>query len=136
MGLPLLALVGLAISFALPTFAQQTKTPHPQLREQLLALDKKFDDAFANGDAAAIAALYTEDAVIVRDDGGPIYGREAIEKYWADVFKTVHYSKHMSKPEQYSPHIIGGAMRYGAPGNGVKLFKPKTAALHKLRAIG
>jgi ketosteroid isomerase-like protein len=101
------ALVGLAISFALPTFAQQTKTPHPQLREQLLALDKKFDDAFANGDAATIAALYTEDAVIVRDDGGPIYGREAIEKYWADVFKTVHYSKHMSKAEQYSPHIIG-----------------------------
>ena len=38
------ALVGLAISFALPTFAQQTNTPDPQLREQLLALAKKVDD--------------------------------------------------------------------------------------------
>jgi hypothetical protein len=32
------ALVGLAISSALPTFAQQTNTPDPQLREQLVAL--------------------------------------------------------------------------------------------------
>jgi ketosteroid isomerase-like protein len=101
------ALTGLAISFALPTFAQQTNTPGPQLRQQILALDKKFDEAWTNNDAAAMAALYTEDAVIVRNDGGPIYGREAIEKYWADVFKTVHYSKHTSEPEQYSPHIIG-----------------------------
>jgi hypothetical protein len=36
----LLALVGLAISFALSTFAQQTNTPDPQLRQQLLELAK------------------------------------------------------------------------------------------------
>ena len=101
------ALAGFAIGFALPTFAQQTKTPNPQLRQQLLALTKKFDEAWNNKDATALAALYTEDAVIVRNDGGPIYGREAIEKYWADVFQTVHYNEHMSRPEQYSPHIIG-----------------------------
>jgi hypothetical protein len=41
------ALVGLAISFALPTFAQQT-TADPQLRQQLLALAKKFEDAWNN----------------------------------------------------------------------------------------
>jgi hypothetical protein len=35
----LLALVGLAISFALPTVAQQTNTPDPQLRQALDALD-------------------------------------------------------------------------------------------------
>ena len=101
------AIVGLAIGFVLPSFAQQTNTPAPNLRQQLLALAKKFDDAYDNNDPAALAALYTEDAVIVRNDGEPIYGREAIEKYWADVFKTVHYSKHTSEPEQYSPHIIG-----------------------------
>jgi hypothetical protein len=33
-----LALVGLAFSFALPTFSQQTNTPDPQLRQRLLAL--------------------------------------------------------------------------------------------------
>jgi hypothetical protein len=34
----LLALVGLAISFALPAFAQQTNAPDPQLRQQILPL--------------------------------------------------------------------------------------------------
>jgi hypothetical protein len=35
MKIRLLALVGLAISFALPTFAQQTNTPDPKLRDQI-----------------------------------------------------------------------------------------------------
>ena len=105
---PLLALTVLA-SFALPIFAQEPNAPDPKLREQFLALAKKLDDAFINGDAAAMAAFYTEDAVMVRDDGPPIYGREAILKHWADVFKKVHFSKHVSTLEQYSPHNIGTA---------------------------
>jgi hypothetical protein len=48
----IVALVGLAISFALPTFAQQTDTPDPQLRQQIVALTKKFDDAMNNNDAS------------------------------------------------------------------------------------
>jgi hypothetical protein len=41
MKIPLLfALAGWAISFAVPSFAQQTNTPDPQLRQQLLALAK------------------------------------------------------------------------------------------------
>ena len=104
----LLTLAGLAISFALPTFAQQTNTPDPQLREQFLALAKKFDDAWNNNDAAALAALFTEDAVLVTDTG-PIYGREAIEKYYADLFQQVHFSNHLGTVDQYSPHIIGTA---------------------------
>jgi hypothetical protein len=35
MKIPLLALVGLAISIAVPAFAQQTNTPDPQLRQRL-----------------------------------------------------------------------------------------------------
>jgi hypothetical protein len=38
MRIPVVLALGLAIGFALPTFAQQTNTPDPQLREQLLAL--------------------------------------------------------------------------------------------------
>ena len=103
-----LTLVGLAISFALPTFAQQTKTPDPQLRQQLLTLAKKFDDAINNNDAAALAALYTEDAVEVTDHG-PLYGREAIEKHYADLFQKVHFSNWLTTYDQYSPHAIGTA---------------------------
>jgi ketosteroid isomerase-like protein len=102
------ALVGLAISFALPTFAQQTNTPDPQLRQQIVALTKKFDDAMNNNDAAARAALYTEDAVEVTDHG-PIFGREAIEKWYADLLQKVHFSNHVLTDDQDSPHIIGRA---------------------------
>ena len=56
----LFTLAELAIGFAVPAFAQQTNTPDPQLRQQLLALAKKFDDAYNNNDAAALAALYTK----------------------------------------------------------------------------
>ena len=75
----LFALVGLAISFALPTFAQQTNTPDPQLRERLITRIKTHTDALDKNDAAAVAANFTEDAVSVEQDG-PAFGREAIEK--------------------------------------------------------
>jgi hypothetical protein len=37
--------VGIAISFASPTFAQQKERVDPQLRETLPALAKKFEEA-------------------------------------------------------------------------------------------
>jgi ketosteroid isomerase-like protein len=41
-----------------------------------------------------LSALYTEDAVLVNDTGS-IYGRKAIEKHWAAVFKQVQFSNHV-----------------------------------------
>src|SRR5258708_5237201 len=97
------ALVGLAIGLAVPTFAQQKDAADPLIRQQLHALGQKYDEAFNNGDAVALAALYTEDAVLVTDIG-PFYGREAIEKYYANLFKQFHFSNHISKRDLYSPH--------------------------------
>jgi len=105
----LLTLAGLAIGFALPTVAQQTNTPDPKLRDELVAFFKAFDDAILNSDAAAVAALYTEDGCYVDPTAGPIYGKKAIEKSYADVFQKMRFTKHMIKLEQYSPHIIGTA---------------------------
>jgi hypothetical protein len=70
-----IALVGLAISFAFPVFAQQTKTADPQLRQRLVDVIKKHGDAMNNNDAVAAAACFTEDAAYVTDSG-PINGRE------------------------------------------------------------
>jgi hypothetical protein len=115
------ALVGLAISLALPSFAQQTNTPDPKIRQLIDAHQKIYDEAMNNGDAAALAnKMFTEDAVLVTD-AGPIYGRSAIEKHYAEVFKQVHFS-HFSGDvgTEYSAHIIptttGGTelWRYGA----------------------
>ena len=87
----LLTLVGLAISFAMPTIAQQTSAPDPQLRQQIVALFEKFIEAWNNNDAAALAALYTKDAVEVRRAGGVtragvFSGRQALEKMFASDF--------------------------------------------------
>jgi len=102
----LVALVGLAIGLALPTFAQQTNTPDPQLRQRLFDLIKKHGDAINKNDAAAVAALFTEDAVIVEQEG-PTFGRKAIEKLWADRFQKVHFSDLADTLAEDSPHIIG-----------------------------
>ena len=102
----LLALVGLAISFALPAFAQQTNKPDPQLREKLIAAIKKHTDALDKNDAVAVAANFTEDGVNVEQDG-PTFGREAIQKLWADRFKDVQLSNNRVTVDEDSPHIIG-----------------------------
>jgi uncharacterized protein (TIGR02246 family) len=73
----------LAINFAVPTFAQEKETVDPQIIEKVNAVGKKYDEAMNNNDAAAVAALYTEDAVFVTDTG-PLYGRQAIEKQFAE----------------------------------------------------
>jgi ketosteroid isomerase-like protein len=104
----LLALVGSVIGFTLPAFAQQKDRVNPQIVEQLNTLRDKSNEAFENGDAAALAVLYTDDAVEVTNEG-PIYGREAIEKHYTDLFKEQHFSNRISKRDQYSPHILGKA---------------------------
>jgi ketosteroid isomerase-like protein len=101
----LLTLVGLAISFALPTFAQQKETADSQIDEQVT---KKIDEAFNNGDAAALATLFTQDAVWVTPQG-PVVGREAIQQRFAGMFQQGHYSNHLNKDDQGSPHMIGTA---------------------------
>jgi len=82
----LIALVGLAIGFVLPAFAQQKDTVDPQIRQQIDAIDKKLDEAFSENNASAVAALFTEDAILVAPDG-IFVGRQAIEKRYADTFQ-------------------------------------------------
>jgi uncharacterized protein (TIGR02246 family) len=104
----LLALMGSAISFALPTFAQQTNTPNPQLRLALDDLFKRETQAYNNNDAAAIAATFTEDAIFVTTQG-PFYGRESIEKYYADRIQKGHFSNFVIKYYPDSIRALGTA---------------------------
>jgi uncharacterized protein (TIGR02246 family) len=79
----LLALAGLAMSSALPAFAQQQNTVDPKIPKQVRALATKYDEAFNKNDAAAIAALITEDAVWMTPHG-TLSGRQAVQNYYAD----------------------------------------------------
>ena len=72
------ALVGLAISFALPTYAQQKDLADPQTTQKILAMAKTGNHAHNNNDAAAIAEQFTRDGVFVTTEG-PITGRQAIQ---------------------------------------------------------
>ena len=84
----LLTLVGLAISFAIPTFAQKKDTIDPKVEQQVRVLAAKYDEAINRRDAAAVAALYAQDGVWVTHDGA-FHGRQAIEKGYAQLdFKS------------------------------------------------
>jgi ketosteroid isomerase-like protein len=99
--------VGSTLSFAPPALAQQTDAPDPKIRQLLDAHQKIYDEAMNNGDATTLAnKMFTEDAVLVTD-AGPIYGRSAIEKHYAEVFKQVHFSNFSGDVgTEYSAHII------------------------------
>jgi uncharacterized protein (TIGR02246 family) len=104
----LVALTGLALSLALPVFAQQTNTPDPQLREKLIDVIAKHAKAMNENDAVAAAACFTQDGIYVTDRG-PINGREAIEKWYADLFQKVRFSDHVITVDPDSPHTMGAA---------------------------
>jgi uncharacterized protein (TIGR02246 family) len=104
-------LVGLAISFALPTFAHQKETVDSQTvrqrdllgdvkaLEEFAALGMKEDEAYKKNDAVAVAALFTEDAVLVAPDG-LFCGRQAIEKRYADMFQQSPITDFIGQREQ------------------------------------
>ena len=75
-----------AIGFGVPALAQEQNTVDPEVRQQIEAVHMKFVEAQNKRDAAAIAALFTEDAVQVwygLSEGGLASGQQAIEKRYA-----------------------------------------------------
>jgi uncharacterized protein (TIGR02246 family) len=96
----LLALTALAISLAVPALAQQQDTVDPQIAEQVRALATKYDEAFNQNDAAAIAALITEDAVWMTPHG-TLSGRQAVQNYYAEYsFRRYHCNDVSTKCDQ------------------------------------
>jgi uncharacterized protein (TIGR02246 family) len=84
----LVCLVMLAMGFAWPTFAQQKEAVAPEVRQQIEAVFTQFQEAYNKHDAAAMAALHTQDAVEFRSWQGLASGREAIGKRFAFDFAS------------------------------------------------
>jgi hypothetical protein len=53
-----------------------------QSKATIQSLDDKFAEAFNKGDAAAVAAMYTEDAYVLPPGAEMVKGRNAIEALW------------------------------------------------------
>jgi uncharacterized protein (TIGR02246 family) len=102
------ALAGLAISFALPTYAQQKDVADPQTTQKILALIEALNLAQNNNDAAAVAAFFTRDGVFVTLEG-PIIGRQAIQKWLTDVYQWWHPKNSIHKVDGNVVHSIGTA---------------------------
>jgi hypothetical protein len=77
------ALAGLAISYAVPTLAQQKDTVDPKIELQIRVLAAKYDEAINRHDSIAIAALYTADGVRA-SDWGTFRGRQSVEKSYRE----------------------------------------------------
>jgi uncharacterized protein (TIGR02246 family) len=52
-------------------------------------LNEKFAAAFNKGDAAAVAAMYTEDAVVLPPGADMVRGRENIRAFWAKTAEQI-----------------------------------------------
>jgi ketosteroid isomerase-like protein len=53
-----------------------------------------------------LSAKFTEDAVSVEQEG-TAFGREAIQKVWADRFQKTHFSNDRATVDEDSPHVLG-----------------------------
>lgn len=56
-----------------------------EVRAAIAAIDKKFMEDVNRGDAAAGAAAYTDDAILMPPNHSPLEGKQAIEKYLAEI---------------------------------------------------
>jgi uncharacterized protein (TIGR02246 family) len=91
--------------------SQDTKTiKHavPSALDHLKASAEQFETAFNKGDAAAIAALFAENAEAVDEDGEVVQGRENIQKRFAEIFKNFPKARiavELSSLRQLSPDV-------------------------------
>jgi uncharacterized protein (TIGR02246 family) len=106
----LLALIPLVISFGVPAFAQQASTADPQLTQAVQTAVTKFGEALKNKDAAAVAALFTEDGVVVTAKE-PVSGQKAIEQFFTKLFEQEQISDLTTTLDQNSPVIFNDGKR-------------------------
>ena len=101
---PFMTVPVLAIGLALPAVAQQTSDRDArQAGESVVQAHNKATQA---RDAAGVAALYAENAIMVTPDG-PLVGRAAIEKFFAEDFKV--FTPEPAKLDQVI--MVGDAVR-------------------------
>ena len=56
-----------------------------EVRAAIAAIDKKFMEDVNRGNAAAGAAAYTDDSILMPPNHSPVEGKQAIEKYLAEI---------------------------------------------------
>jgi uncharacterized protein (TIGR02246 family) len=60
-----------------------------QEKGEIEKLNVRFAEFFNNGDAAGVAAMYTEDAVVLPPGAGIVKGRTNIQAFWQRTAETL-----------------------------------------------
>jgi uncharacterized protein (TIGR02246 family) len=77
---PVVSLCALA-ALAVPAPASAAEA----VRSAIEAANGRFVELFGKGDAAGVAALYTEDAQVLPPNGDVVRGRAAVQTFWKGV---------------------------------------------------
>jgi len=72
----------LAVVFALFSCARPEQTDLAAVRKAIEETNGKFVEAFNQGDAAGVAALYTDDATLLPPNREAIHGRQGVQDFW------------------------------------------------------
>jgi uncharacterized protein (TIGR02246 family) len=100
------------------------------LRDAIQAREKEWSEAFRAGNAAGVAALYTEDAVQVQASGDGYRGRDAITKAMQAQFDTLAVTAREDITEEVFPagDYVVEIGRYSYQGTSKAGNKPRSAA--------
>ncbi len=87
---PALAALALTamVSTTVATATAQGRGPDVNVRAAIEAANKKLAGAAAKGDAAAMASVYSPDAIAFPPNADAIKGQAAIRKMWQDVLAS------------------------------------------------
>jgi uncharacterized protein (TIGR02246 family) len=88
--IPLILTIGLlpaagaqAVDMKMPEMKMPAMLKKAEIAPQIDAANKAWLAAYAKGDAAALAALYTDDATVLPAGADMVTGHDAIQKFWA-----------------------------------------------------
>ena len=65
-----------------------SETMSDQGRAEVDEANRRFMEAMGRGDAASVAALYAEDAVVLPPDAPMVSGRSGIEEFWRGLMEA------------------------------------------------
>ena len=80
-------LIGSLLSAASPV-CWSGETGTSAVRAAIERLGTRFAEAYASGDARAVAAFYTEDAIAFPPGGDMVKGRQAIQQMWQSTMDS------------------------------------------------
>ena len=64
------------------------KTSGGNIRQAIEAANERFVEAFSKGDAARLADMYAEGALVLPPNGPMVQGRQGIQELWQSVINT------------------------------------------------